>query len=223
MRVARLIGAVAIGARRSCRILAIFIMRLPAASTDRAQPGGTTVVLSFCSMIAGPANGSPTGSRCAPVERRLERVAARRRRRKTHWPVLTSAFARVAAFRARAARRSSASCADADHAHIDDLDRALGEDGRIRASCAAWKRSRRPSIAAASTVPAGNVDPQLVALARHSADRRRGRTDMLAGIEAIGARIAPRSCGFHRGEVGVEPLEIDSAADLELRCGWRRI
>src|SRR5271169_294685 len=38
-------------------------MRLPAASLVAVQPGGMTVVESFCSTMAGPAKVSPTGRR----------------------------------------------------------------------------------------------------------------------------------------------------------------
>src|SRR6185437_4983102 len=43
--------------------LATLRMRLPAASLVAVQPGGMTVVESFCSTMAGPAKVSPTGSR----------------------------------------------------------------------------------------------------------------------------------------------------------------
>ena len=49
-------------------------IRLPAASLIADQRGGMTVVLSFCSTIAGPAKVSPTGSRRATIEGRLERL-----------------------------------------------------------------------------------------------------------------------------------------------------
>ena len=38
------------------------MMRLPERSTTARARGGTTVVLSFCSTMAGPSNASPTGS-----------------------------------------------------------------------------------------------------------------------------------------------------------------
>ena len=43
--------------------LQTFRMRLPAASLMALQPGGMTVVESFCSTMAGPANDFPTGKR----------------------------------------------------------------------------------------------------------------------------------------------------------------
>ena len=44
------------------------MIRLPPASAVTVAPGGTTVVLSICSTIAGPGTASPIGDGQVPPE-----------------------------------------------------------------------------------------------------------------------------------------------------------
>ena len=160
------------------------MMRLPAASATSGQPGGTTVVVSVCRTIAGPAIVCADRQQVAPVERRVERLRARRRRGTRTAPSRT-----CAASSDRRCRRLGVG--DLRHAAAVPLTRTLTIS--IGLAAKAWPysaamgvvecaRTPRRALPASIVAVAGTAISQLVALAdiaqiaaAHEASRSLGR------------------------------------------------
>ena len=132
----------------------------------------------------------------------------------THWPVLDARLRQGAAFR-------RGELGDLRHRAPTPITRMLTISIGLSAkkwpysrSCASWKAAPDLVELLLSKGAGGNVNLELVALADVAqiavADERHA-----VGFEMIGGKLLPQ-VRFHGGDIGVEPVEIDTAADLEL-------